>query len=139
MKEEQEPFAKHKNSDAFKTPDNYFEEFPTQIQSIIFNDKKEMSWKEKFSIFFVTRFFVTTSIAFLLAIGIFTIHQLTIDSRIDGDEVYNYLVHLDEDEIDLELMSEYAMIYPKISYEPSEEQIIEYLSEEEIEEFITNQ
>ncbi len=136
MKNNGDQFDRHKNSDAFKTPDNYFEEFPSKIEAFISKEIDQTSWKEKFSQLFVTRFFVTTSIALLLAIGTFTIQQLTVDSKINHDEVYSYLKDLEASEIDLELMSEYAIVYPKIRYEPTEQQIINYLSEQEIEEII---
>ncbi len=126
-----DPFNR-KDQQPFETPQGYFDAFPTRLQSVIEEEESlPQSWWERIKPILEGRFTVTTAIVTVLVVVIFGLTNTVEISKISDEDAYAYLSELESDELSEYLIIDYMNEIPSEVAEPSEEEIIEYLLEQE--------
>jgi hypothetical protein len=125
-----DPFNR-KNNQPFETPKGYFETFPTKLQESILEEEANKTWWERIKPILEGRFTITTAIATFLVIVVFGLTKTLENSKISEDDAYAYLSELEPDELSEYLIIDYMNEIPSEVAEPSEEEIMEYLLEQE--------
>jgi hypothetical protein len=129
-----ENINRFKNRKAFNTPDDYFENFALKMQNSIL-EKEEINWFQKTFSFSMLKLAIPSFAALIICLSIYFINksnkieQLIISSQ----NITNYII----DESDFTLMDDYEQLLAfnldLNQASLSENEIIDYLIEEEIE------
>tara|TARA_R110002049_G_scaffold205044_3_gene375527 strand:+ start:209 stop:619 length:411 start_codon:yes stop_codon:yes gene_type:complete len=125
-----DPFNR-KNKHPFKTPKGYFEAFPTKMQEVILENEVSQTWWQRIKPILEGRFTITSSIAAALVILIVQLSNFSDQSTISEDEAYIYLSELSTDELNDALLLEYVDDLPEVVSEPTEDEILDYLMNQE--------
>ena len=127
-----DPFNQ-KNNQPFEVPTGYFEALPTRIQEAIHEDESKMTVWDRIKPILGGRFTISTSVMAVLVIVILQLSDITPSSSItiNAEEAYAYLDDLETEDFDETMMLDYLDEIPVVLEEPSKEDILNYLMNQE--------
>jgi len=128
-----DPFNQ-KNKQPFEVPSGYFEALPTKIQEVLREEENKMTLWDRIKPILGGRFTISTSVMAVLVIVILQLSEVTTSTSnisINSDEAYAYLEDLETEDFDETMMLDYLDEIPVVLEEPTEEDIMNYLMNQE--------
>lgn len=132
MLDENSNINQFKKQKPFRVPENYFESFAQKMQNTI-SEPKELNWFQKIFSVSILKIAIPSFLVFALCFSIYMINNNQLNTELSIQDITNYILEEEDFAIQDDFEELLAMNLNLDQPSLSEDEIIDYLLEEEIE------